>query len=144
MYMVVKTKKDLALSLLERSGVNGWNVEPLEQDDKWPEPYNKNICVDWQVKWDAESWRDFQLRVKFQVRYNGQEPLSDYLAHQLWLPKFACMWTFDELAAKWWGPEQEAPPSPEDVATTAEPMVVEDQDRGKKQKLGPEEDKPRH
>lgn len=143
MYMLVKTKKDLALSLLERSGVNGWNVEPLEQDDKWPGPSNKNICVDWQIKWDAESWRDFQLRIKFQVRYNGQEPLSDYLAHQLWLPKFACMWT-SHLATKWWGPEQEAPPSLEDVATTAELMVVEDQNRGKKQKLGPEEDKPRH
>ena len=34
MYTVIRMQQDIALQLLERSGVNGWNVEPFERDDK--------------------------------------------------------------------------------------------------------------
>ena len=90
--MVIRTQQDVALQLMERTGVNVWNVEPLERDDKWPEPYHKTICVDWQDKRNNESWRDFRMRMMFHIAHLRQEPVSKYLARHLEILSYASKW----------------------------------------------------
>ena len=92
MYTVIRTQQGVALQLLERSGVNAWNVEPLERYDKWPEPYDKTICVDWQDKRNNESWWDFRMRMIFHIAHLRQEPVSKYLARQLEILSYASKW----------------------------------------------------